>query len=103
MIYSGRREGGKGTPVLVDFLDTFRRRTGRDVDLVMTGSGPVDVPATLAPAFHDLGFVTEEEKRERGKEEAPHRAPVAPRVSLAPKKPSSDPGAGEMERQRWCT
>ena len=64
VIYSGRREGGKGTPVLVDFLDTFRRRTGRDVHLVMTGSGPVDVPATLAPAFHDLGFVSEEEKRE---------------------------------------
>ena len=64
VVYSGRREGGKGTPVLVDFLDCFRRRTGRDVHLVMTGSGPVDVPATLAPAFHDLGFVSEQEKRE---------------------------------------
>lgn len=64
VVYSGRREGGKGTPVLVDFLDCFRRRTGRDVHLVMTGSGPVDAPATLAPAFHDLGFVSEQEKRE---------------------------------------
>ena len=50
VIYSGRREEGKGTPILVDFLDAFRRRTGRDVRLVMTGSGPVDVPPTLAPA-----------------------------------------------------
>ena len=64
VIYSGRREGGKGTPILVDFLDAFRRRTGRDVHLVMTGSGPVEVPPTLAPAFHDLGFVSEKEKRE---------------------------------------
>ena len=64
VIYSGRREEGKGTPILVDFLDAFRRRTGRDVHLVMTGSGPVDVPPTLAPAFHDLGFVSEQEKRE---------------------------------------
>ncbi|MBR1609465.1 MAG: glycosyltransferase family 4 protein [Kiritimatiellae bacterium] len=64
VVYSGRREEGKGTPVLVDFLDCFRRRTGRDVHLVMTGSGPVDVPPDLAPAFHDLGFVSEREKRE---------------------------------------
>lgn len=64
VIYSGRREGGKGTPVLVDYVDAFRRRTGRDVHLVMTGSGEVAVPASLAPAFHDLGFVTETEKRE---------------------------------------
>ncbi len=64
VIYSGRREDGKGTPVLVDFMSCFRRRTGRDVHLVMTGSGAVDVPPDLAPAFHDLGFVSEQEKRE---------------------------------------
>ena len=64
VIYSGRREDGKGTPVLVDFLDCFRARTGRDVHLVMTGSGDVHVPPSLAPAFHDLGFVSEREKRE---------------------------------------
>ncbi len=64
VIYSGRREEGKGTPILVDFLDAFRRRTGRDVHLVMTGSGPVEVPPALSPAFHDLGFVSEKEKRE---------------------------------------
>ena len=64
VVYSGRREEGKGTPVLVDFVDAFRRRTGRDLHLVMTGSGDVQVPTSLAPAFHDLGFVSEQEKRE---------------------------------------
>ena len=64
VIYCGRREEGKGTPVLIDYLDAFRRRTKRDVHLVMTGSGRVDVPDTLRPAFHDLGFVSEQEKRE---------------------------------------
>ncbi len=64
VIYSGRREDGKGTPVLVDFLDCFRRRTGRDVHLVMTGSGQVQIPPSLASAFHDLGFVSEQAKRE---------------------------------------
>lgn len=64
VVYCGRREGGKGTPILVDYLDAFRKRTGRDIHLVMTGSGAVDVPPSLAPAFHDLGFVSEQEKRE---------------------------------------
>ena len=64
VIYSGRREPLKGTPLLVDYLDCFRQRTGRDVKLVMTGSGEVAVPPSLAPHFHDLGFVSEQEKRE---------------------------------------
>lgn len=64
VLYSGRREGLKGTPILVDYMDTFRKRTKRDVHLVMTGSGQVDVPDSLRPAFHDLGFVSEQEKRE---------------------------------------
>ena len=64
VVYSGRREEGKGTPILIDFLDAYRLRTGRDVHLVLTGSGDVALPATLAPAVHDLGFVSEEEKRE---------------------------------------
>ncbi len=64
VVYSGRREPLKGTPILVDYLDCFRQRTGRDVKLVMTGSGPVEIPTTLAPHFYDLGFVSEQEKRE---------------------------------------
>ena len=54
----------KGTPLLIDYLDLFRRRTGRDVRLVLTGSGAVDIPETLQGAVLDLGFVSEEEKRE---------------------------------------
>jgi glycosyltransferase involved in cell wall biosynthesis len=61
-IYSGRREEAKGTPLLLEYLDAFRRRTGRDLALVLTGSGPVAPPAALAPHVLDLGFVSEEEK-----------------------------------------
>ncbi|MGI5869785.1 MAG: glycosyltransferase family 4 protein [Kiritimatiellia bacterium] len=64
VIYCGRREPLKGTPLLVDYLDCFRQRTGRDVKLVMTGSGEVPIPPTLAAHVHDLGFVSEQEKRE---------------------------------------
>lgn len=64
VLYSGRREPLKGTPVLVDYMDCFRERTGRNVDIVMTGSGQVDVPPSMKGHFHDLGFVSEQEKRD---------------------------------------
>jgi glycosyltransferase involved in cell wall biosynthesis len=64
VIYSGRREGGKGTPLLLDYLDVFRQRTGQDIKLVLTGSGPVNPPPGLAPHILDVGFVSETEKHE---------------------------------------
>jgi glycosyltransferase involved in cell wall biosynthesis len=64
IIYSGRREPLKGTPILLDYLDLFRERTGVDMKLVLTGSGPYDPPARLVPHILDLGFVTEQEKHD---------------------------------------
>jgi len=64
VIYSGRREPLKGTPLLIDYMTTFRARTRRDVKLVLTGSGPVDIPSELSPHVIDLGFIPEKEKRE---------------------------------------
>ncbi|HMO51335.1 MAG TPA: glycosyltransferase family 4 protein [Kiritimatiellia bacterium] len=62
--YCGRREPLKGTPILLDYLHAFRSRTGRDVGLVLTGSGAYEAPEALLPAVLDLGFVDEQEKRE---------------------------------------
>jgi glycosyltransferase involved in cell wall biosynthesis len=62
LLYSGRREPLKGTPLLLDYLDTFRDRTGRDVNLVLTGSGSFDPPPNLAPHVRDLGFLSEADK-----------------------------------------
>jgi glycosyltransferase involved in cell wall biosynthesis len=64
VVYAGRREMLKGTPVLVAFMFAFRERTGRDVRLVFTGSGPIDPPEGLQEAILDVGFVSEQEKRE---------------------------------------
>ncbi len=64
ILYSGRREGGKGTPLLCDYMHAFRKRTGRDVKLVFTGSGPIEAPPELTAHIKDLGFVSESEKRE---------------------------------------
>jgi len=64
VIYSGRRETLKGTPLLIDYVATFRARTRRDVKLVFTGSGPIDVPAELVPHVLDVGFVSESDKHQ---------------------------------------
>ena len=64
ILYSGRREGLKGTPLLLDYFAAFRRRTGRDVKLVLTGSGEIDVAAEVREHVIDVGFVSEDEKHE---------------------------------------
>ena len=64
IMYSGRREGGKGTPLLCEYMQAFRERNHRDIKLVFTGSGPIEAPPELLPHLLDLGFVREEEKRE---------------------------------------
>ncbi len=64
VMYSGRREGGKNTPLLCEYVHAFRERTGRDIGLVFTGSGPIEAPGELGPHILDLGFVSEDDKRE---------------------------------------
>jgi glycosyltransferase involved in cell wall biosynthesis len=64
IIYSGRREGGKGIPLLLDYAALFRKRARLDLKMVFTGSGQIDAPAELAPHILDLGFVSEKDKHE---------------------------------------
>ena len=64
LVYSGRREPLKGTPLLCAYVNAFRERTGRDVKLVLTGTGQVDAPPSLLPHLHDLGFVSERKKHD---------------------------------------
>lgn len=64
LIYCGRREPLKGTPLICDYLAAFRARTGRDLRMVFTGTGEIGCPAELAPFVTDLGFVDEREKHD---------------------------------------
>jgi len=64
VVYSGRREPLKGTPLLIDYVWAFRRRTNRDLALVFTGTGPIELLPGKSSHIIDLGFVTENEKRE---------------------------------------
>jgi len=64
LLYSGRREPLKGTPLLLDYVHTFRERTQEDLMLVFTGSGPIEPPEEMIPHILDVGFVSEQEKHE---------------------------------------
>ncbi len=64
IIYSGRREELKGTPLMLDYLAAFRSRTGRDLKLVLTGTGDYELPASLRGHVVDMGFVSEKEKHD---------------------------------------
>jgi len=64
LVYSGRREPLKGTPILVDYLETFRARNSVDLKLVLTGSGEFPLPPSLVDHIIDVGFVSATEKLE---------------------------------------
>ena len=63
VLYSGRREPLKGTPLLIAYLQTFRERTSRNVHLVFTGSGPLDIPPGGNTWITDCGVLPENLKR----------------------------------------
>ena len=62
ILYSGRREPLKGTPLLIEYFRTFRERTGRPLRLVFTGTGEISIPKEISDSVTDLGFVSEQEK-----------------------------------------
>ena len=64
IIYCGRREPMKGTPLIIDYWAAFRE-CHKDIDLklVLTGIGNVDVPEGCAGSLIDLGDVADERKR----------------------------------------
>ncbi len=60
LLYAGRREEGKGWPVLLDAFAAAVAR-GADLDLVTMGVGSIDAPPALADRVHDLGFLPDGE------------------------------------------
>ena len=62
IIYCGRREPLKGTPLLLDYFRTFRERTCHDLKLVLTGTGPLELRPSDKDHVFDAGFVGQQEK-----------------------------------------
>ncbi|MBC7246538.1 MAG: glycosyltransferase family 4 protein [Actinobacteria bacterium] len=64
VLYAGRRESGKNTPLLIRYFCNYLVHTGRDLRLVLVGSGPVEVPRGFEGKVVDLAFLKEEDKRD---------------------------------------
>lgn len=62
VLYAGRREPGKNTPLLLNYWTQYMKQTGRPVRLVLLGAGQVTVPAAVRDHVLDLGFVSAQEK-----------------------------------------
>lgn len=65
VIYCGRREPLKGTPIVIEYWAAFRA-THPDIDLklVMTGSGEYETPKGCEGHIIDKGFVSEQDKHD---------------------------------------
>ncbi len=62
LLYMGRREPGKNTPLLMEYFCNYLHRTGCDLKLVLTGSGHVEIPYRFRESIIDLGFISERDK-----------------------------------------
>lgn len=63
ILYVGRKDATKNTPLVVDYFARFRRRNpSSPLRLVMAGPGAVPIPEEARPYTLDLGFVTPREK-----------------------------------------
>jgi glycosyltransferase involved in cell wall biosynthesis len=62
VLYAGRREEGKNTPLLIDHFRKFARQNPGMASLVLMGAGDVSIPPDSSQVIFDLGRVTERQK-----------------------------------------
>jgi glycosyltransferase involved in cell wall biosynthesis len=64
IMYAGRREQGKNTPLLVEYFRAFKNQHGGELKLLFLGTGDVTIPPELSRDVIDLGYVSEELKHD---------------------------------------
>ncbi|MBI4320008.1 MAG: glycosyltransferase family 4 protein [Chloroflexi bacterium] len=62
LLYVGRREPGKNTPLLLEYFSRFKRRYPGELKLVLAGSGMAGLSPDSAADIVDLGFLSEDDK-----------------------------------------
>ncbi len=64
VLYAGRREAGKNTPLLLQYWAHYAAQTTKKVKLVLVGPGDVAMPPEAANTAVDLGFVSAQDKQD---------------------------------------
>ncbi|MEA1929041.1 MAG: glycosyltransferase family 4 protein [Candidatus Auribacterota bacterium] len=62
ILYAGRREGGKNTPLLLEYFRIFKRHHRTDLKLLLIGSGYVDLRREDKNNIRDLGYISSKDK-----------------------------------------
>jgi glycosyltransferase involved in cell wall biosynthesis len=62
ILYAGRRDITKNTPLLIDYYAQYLDRHKTDVKLLLIGSGAVDIPQRHRDNIVDLGFIPVQDK-----------------------------------------
>jgi glycosyltransferase involved in cell wall biosynthesis len=63
LLYAGRKSRGKNVSLLLTYFRRYRQRRYTDLELVLIGGGQLAIPPDCRPFVHDLGFVSEQDKR----------------------------------------
>ena len=64
VLYAGRKSAGKNVPQLLNYFCRYRQRRQTDLELVLVGGGHTPIPPDCRPWVHDLGFLSERDKRD---------------------------------------
>lgn len=62
LLYAGRKDQSKNTPLLLDLFAAFSRRNRSDMKLVLIGPGALEIPARFADSILDLGYIPLQDK-----------------------------------------
>ncbi len=63
VLYAGRREGAKNSDLLIEYFRVFKRHNRTNVNLAMMGSGPLPLLPVDKKYVIDLGYLSEQNKR----------------------------------------
>ena len=62
LLYAGRRDAGKNTPLLMSYFALFKKRNPSNLKLVLIGNLPVQIPLDRQEDILDLGFIPKQDK-----------------------------------------
>lgn len=62
ILYTGRRDSGKNTPLLIDYFCRYKSENKNDLKLVLIGNVSITIPQAFRNWIIDLGFVSLQDK-----------------------------------------